>query len=734
MRYFVWTFLIGVNSLFAVDEARGVNEKQVRAFLKAHCVKCHGEKKQKGKLALHQIGYGFTDPGEVRKWEDVLEQLTLGEMPPEEEKQPSAKTVKEIRAWISRRLHLAGKDPEIEHKMKQAAYGNLASHEKLFDGSVKAKSFSKARLWRTNPRIYDLFVDRFGRQLRGATAIAQPFTIDEQKGEVSDFAATLYADGATLQRLMMNCKAIAQYQTVGIAKQQKDRKNKGQFITRIYRNTPEAFKVILEGEETVTKEEIEAAVKVEFEIVLNREPSKEELDRYGELLRRTIAQGGRVKGLQTMLMAVLLRPEAFYRMEYGLGKVERDGRRMLSAYELAFAISYALTDAGPDKLMLGPVDRRKRRGGPSLLDLARSGKLSTREDVKRVVTQIMKAKDIDKPRILRFFHEFFGYSHAATIFKGNRIGREFNVKKIVRDADQMVMHIVEKDKDVLRELLTSDRFFVAFPGSKEAYQRTIDRMMKHEGKNKKHPTTKYLVHQRKKGWNPIPEANPTWRKYVKFYNFEEMNWNYPVEQPFAMPKGQRAGILTHPAWLIAWSGNFDNDVVRRGKWIREHLLAGMIPEVPITVNAAVPDDVDKTLRQRMEVTRDAYCWKCHKRMDPLGLAFEMFDDFGRYRKVEQTRDKKKHPAIARGAIINSKESGLDGDVKDAIELVHRLGGSTRVRQSFVRHAFRYWMGRNEKLSDSRTLIAADGAYVDGGGSFKALVISLLTSDSFLYRK
>jgi hypothetical protein len=38
------------------------------------------------------------------------------------------------------------------------------------------------------------------------------------------------------------------------------------------------------------------------------------------------------------------------------------------------------------------------------------------------------------------------------------------------------------------------------------------------------------------------------------------------------------------------------------------------------------------------------------------------------------------------------------------------------------------------LSDSSTLIAADTAYVKNDGSFRALVISLLTSDSFLFRK
>ena len=74
------------------------------------------------------------------------------------------------------------------------------------------------------------------------------------------------------------------------------------------------------------------------------------------------------------------------------------------------------------------------------------------------------------------------------------------------------------------------------------------------------------------------------------------------------------------------------------------------------------------------------------------------------------------------------------DVENAIEMLHRLGRSERTRQSFIRHLFRYFMGRNEMLSDSRTLVEAEKTYLNNGGSFKALVVSLLSSDSFLYRR
>ena len=38
------------------------------------------------------------------------------------------------------------------------------------------------------------------------------------------------------------------------------------------------------------------------------------------------------------------------------------------------------------------------------------------------------------------------------------------------------------------------------------------------------------------------------------------------------------------------------------------------------------------------------------------------------------------------------------------------------------------------LSDSQTLIDAEKAYVQSGGSFKMVILSLLSSDSFMYRK
>lgn len=176
-------------------------------------------------------------------------------------------------------------------------------------------------------------------------------------------------------------------------------------------------------------------------------------------------------------------------------------------------------------------------------------------------------------------------------------------------------------------------------------------------------------------------------------------------QPIDLPADQRMGILTQPSWLVAFSENTDNHAILRGKWIRERLLGGTIPDIPITVNAMLPEAPEKALRERMTVTHAEYCWQCHQKMNPLGLPFEMYDHFGRYRQTDSVADpsvkvvakgknpppppRRELPLDASGAIAGSGDQKLDGEVPNALKMIEKLAASNHVRQMFVRHAFRY---------------------------------------------
>lgn len=67
-------------------------ETVVAPFLKQHCVRCHGAKKQEARLSLQKLTASVSR-ADARVWEAVLTQLSEGTMPPEDEPRPSVDQV-----------------------------------------------------------------------------------------------------------------------------------------------------------------------------------------------------------------------------------------------------------------------------------------------------------------------------------------------------------------------------------------------------------------------------------------------------------------------------------------------------------------------------------------------------------------------------------------------------------------------------------------------------------------
>ena len=760
----------------ATTKTGAANDKAVIGMLKEHCSDCHASADASGDFRIDGLQANVT-PETSQSWSKVFRVLVTNQMPPSDA-EPIGRTQKnQALDWLREQLQDSAVIKEWQQKMLHPEYGNFIDHEPLFDGSVKTSAWSPSRLWKKSPAIFNSMTNRgmgFRAGQNGSastelTKLKQPFTIEDKAG-LKDFAAITFADSATLSTMLRNAETLVDRHLAGtlhqlrvqrdgpIPEDQLPKDKKGTPIRPRFPATPREFETILLTESAPTDGQIHAAIGRMFRWVIEREPSVAELNKYSELCRECTAKGGNTQGLRTTLLAIAVSPPAVYRAELGQGSVDQHGRQLLSPADLAFSISYSLTDQKPDE---------------SLRSAAINGKLRTPDDVKREVTRYWDDPNIAKPRILRFFHEFFGYNAAPSVFKDTaRFGKDYRKvpERLVDDADTLVMHLVNRDRDVLAELLTTDKYFVSHSGDNEyereihdalqafydyykdkpwqdfpykvpeqhtAYVRSIHKIFRHANGNVTKRWMKYLEQCDKAGIShmPLGGTRSSGRDYIHTYNLNEESFSFPVEQPFPLAAESRVGILMHPAWLIAHSLNLDNDPVRRGKWIRERLLADTVPELPITVDASIPEDHHKSLRERFAVTRDSKCWRCHVKMNPLGMPFESFDDFGRHRKHEQLIAKgETRPVDSTGSLSGTEHSELDGTVRDPVELMHRLAQSSRVRQSFVRHAFRYWMGRNEMQSDSMTLRTADRAYVESGGSFRALVISLLTSDSFLYRK
>jgi hypothetical protein len=538
----------------------------------------------------------------------------------------------------------------------------------------------------------------------------------------------------------------------------------------------------------VTDESLRAAVDYLFEVLTFRPPNKAESDSYLQVVKDSIAKVGKEDGVFMGLSSIFLDRDALFRPELvENGKPDEHGRVMLQDWELGLAVNHALRYLKPDE----PLRR-------AIID----GRMKTRDDVQREVTRMLADDSIRKPRILQFFRDYFDYDLAGYICKDAKAlaatgvsNRGTNHYTAMFDAaastDRLIELILQEDKDVLKELLTTQRVVAtradatyfgtqrtqeeqaAAKATKQAAdaQQAMEQAKEQEAKLqaikaikteiaaleaqlKNNPgdqaPQRSLVRQRrllaaaektndntkkarKQGGEnmdvaPAPLEGPATLARVSRPSFGSGSLK-PERILATAPEGQRLGILTHPAWLVSQSDAMDNHAIHRGIWIRERLLGGGIPDVPITVDAQLPAEPENTLRERMRVTKAEYCWTCHQKMDPLGLPFEMYNHAGLFRTTELGK-----PVNTTGEIIASGESTLDGPVANALEIITKLANSQRVEQVFVRHAFRFWMGRNETLNDAPILQAAHAAYRNNGGSMKALITSLLTSDAFLYRK
>src|SRR5436189_5901502 len=85
----------------AADElsttANAAAEGAIKSFLGTYCTECHGAEKQKGDRRFDQLSFPASNADTLFELQDIVDQLNLGEMPPEKAKRhPEAKEVREI--------------------------------------------------------------------------------------------------------------------------------------------------------------------------------------------------------------------------------------------------------------------------------------------------------------------------------------------------------------------------------------------------------------------------------------------------------------------------------------------------------------------------------------------------------------------------------------------------------------------------------------------------------------
>ena len=88
----------------ATSSAVELKPEVITGFLETHCVSCHGPDKQKGETRLDTLTLQIANSDTALHWQEDLDVLNLGEMPPDDEPAPSTDELEPVLAHLTEAL------------------------------------------------------------------------------------------------------------------------------------------------------------------------------------------------------------------------------------------------------------------------------------------------------------------------------------------------------------------------------------------------------------------------------------------------------------------------------------------------------------------------------------------------------------------------------------------------------------------------------------------------------
>lgn len=673
-------------------------DKAVKPFLDAHCLRCHGEKKQKGEFRVDTLTRDFNSASAASRWGDVIERLNTGEMPPKGEPKPKPEESGRIVDWLTARLkegeaaRTAKRERVTFHKLTREEYANTVQDllGVRYD-AADPTGLPEDPNWHGFERIGSVLslspahVEKYFAAAESILGEALPDKAPEKKtvrwtpfdcrgwnkkkmeelgladkvrldvwpgipinghpGSVKEFHATATGEYrvrvklsglkpatgraprlsvyiADLDRLIGEQDVVAPEDQPTVVefgvhlpagkhmiRISNEAPGPGNNLDRGGRHGSRPFISTKDGREPwqwkMTDDQglplwpflIVDWVEWEGPIAapapdLGAGPSRDVLERFVTRAFRRPAKPGEVdrlaalveseikKGeppaaaLKTGLLAVLCSKDFFYIVE---GDPARSDARV-TPWELASRLSYFLWNTLPD---------------PALLDAARDGSLAKPDVLRAQVGRMLK-----DPKIERFASGF-----PRQWLRLAKVGMFPPDKKLYPDYDEhlqksMVQETVATFREVLQKNLSLREFLDA------DWTMLNARLAEHYG-----------------------------IAGVEGDEFRRVALN---------PETHRGGLLTNASILSLTSDGTRHRPVHRGVWVLESILGRTPPPPPANVPPIEPTPAKSpkaTLRMKLDAHKsDPNCAACHRKIDPLGFAFDAYNAIGRWRTVEVVRD------------------------------------------------------------------------------------------------
>lgn len=374
-------------------------------------------------------------------------------------------------------------------------------------------------------------------------------------------------------------------------------------------------------------------------------------------------------GIAAVTTALLQMPDVLYIPE--AGRLDANNLRALDDFEIASRLSFLYWDSAPDEALLSAAER---------------GELRTRNQVEAQARRLL-ASDRAVPAIMRFVREWI---HIGVLAQGDRSNPEFDQRlaTAIQQGFERSITAAIREQKTLRELLTSAEVF---------------------------------VNQRLASFYGLPPSTSN----------SDAQWVRATLDP-----SHYAGLATMPAVLAGLSHDSDPSYVYRGVFVLQRLSCqglGQPPGNAQSVFDMLPLAPTASASERSEaVRRRGDCVGCHNRIDPVGLAFDRFDELGRLR----ARDRYDNPVAGPGEVLFSSSAPLVFDGPAA--LMRSVAASGLCEPCLSRQWLRFTFGRMESSEDACALQSLtdrlDPARGAADASLLSMMVAMSTTDAFFYRR
>jgi hypothetical protein len=361
------------------------------------------------------------------------------------------------------------------------------------------------------------------------------------------------------------------------------------------------------------------------------------------------------EAVKRAVLLALKSPRFLYR-EAGSGRPD--------SYDVASRLSFGLWDSLPDQLLLGA---------------ARSGELSTREQIARQAER-MVADSRARSKLREFFLQWLKINQVPEIVKDPKQYPQFN-EQIASDLrtslDLFLGDIINSQVADFRQLLRAD--YVYLNG-----------------------------------------------RLAQFYG-ADLSADSPF-QKVALDGRERAGVLTHPYLMADFAYTASSSPIHRGVFLARSVLGRVLRPPPEAVAPLAPDlHPNLTTRQRVTLqTKPESCQSCHGMINSLGFTLERFDAVGRYRNEE-----KGQPIDASGSYETRKGDRIN--LNGVQELAAFLAGSEETHTAIVQQLFHYLVKQPVRAYGSQVLPDLRQFFASHDFNLSKLMVEIMAASALTRR-